>query len=206
MPACHLTNPGRSDRNDRFEFLGHPLLNSPNPSPSQDITTTTTNTNTTIPAALSHPPTHYLDWLDYSLPPTSSHTRILNLTYEAFQTASELYSSPPLQTQNTLNRLRALVSQIDPNAPGSHALVWVCFLAAAASTDFSDRSFFTARMGGVYAKTRFRNITVGIDSLPRIWDAQAGARAGEMENDKMSWCNWWNGSGDLGRLASSLVM
>lgn len=75
-----------------------------------------------------------------------------------------------------LEDLKQLVSQIEPDQMGSHALVWVCFIAAADSTDPEHRKFFVDRMNKVFAKTKFQNIAAGMQSLPAIWSQRGSMR------------------------------
>lgn len=89
-----------------------------------------------------------------------------------------------------LEDLRHIVSQVHPDEPGSHALVWVCFIAAADSTDPEQRQYFMDRMNRIFAKTRFENIRTAVRSLPGIWRQQDSGR-------------WTK---DLIRLAPTLVM
>lgn len=147
--------------------------------------------------ALRLPPDHYLDWTHYDLPPDSEHHRILQVSRQAFTTASQIYMGRATSSGNQnqwelLEGLKQLVSQIDPDVQGSHALVWVCFIGAADSTDPEHRRFFTERMNGVFGKTRFRNITAGLGSLPAIWN--------QSQQGSGRWTQ------NLTRLAPTLVM
>lgn len=146
----------------RFKLLGRPMLGE-----TQGI------------HALQLPIERYLDWTVYDLPPESKHHRVLALSRLAFMKASQIYLGRAMVNQDQwglLESLKQVVSQIDPDEPGSHALVWVCFIAAADSTDPEHREFFTDRMNKVYAKTQFRNISAAIESLPGIWSAQGSGR------------------------------
>ncbi|KAF9637003.1 hypothetical protein BFW01_g7899 [Lasiodiplodia theobromae] len=134
-----------------FEFLAQPLLG-----------------ETSVIAD----PLQYLDWLAYELPSGSEEEATISVTREAFLEASKLYfnrTRSEEDLQESLRNLKALLSKIPHDAPGAHALVWVCFLGAVESTDEESRSVFTERMARVYAKTGFRNIPAAIQSLGRIW-------------------------------------
>lgn len=139
----------------RFEFLGQPLLGE-----AQGIN------------ALRLPLENYLDWICYDLPMDSEDSKLLLRLRMAFIKASHIYlgraSSDEDQWQLVEN-LKQLVSQIDPERVGAHALVWVCFIGAADSTDPEHRKFFTSRLQQVFVKTRFNNITSALNSLPGIW-------------------------------------
>ena len=78
--------------------------------------------------------------------------------------------------QNSIEQLIGLVEQISPTARGAHALVWVCFVAGAASTDLAQRELFVHRMEQVYARTQFRNIPTAVQSLRNIWLRGDGKR------------------------------
>ncbi|KAG2420475.1 hypothetical protein HFD88_000087 [Aspergillus terreus] len=115
-----------------FKLLGRPMLGE-----TQGI------------HALQLPIERYLDWTVYDLPPESKHHRVLALSRLAFMKASQIYLGRAMVNQDQwglLESLKQVVSQIDPDEPGSHALVWVCFIAAADSTDPEHREFFTDRM------------------------------------------------------------
>lgn len=160
----------------RFEFLGQPLLGE-----AHGV------------QALRLPLDHYLDWTYYDLPSDSEHHKLLHLSRMAFIKASQIYLGRVTSTRDQwdlLEDLKQLVSQVDPEQMGSHALVWVCFIAAADSTDPEHRSFFVDRMNKVFKKTKFHNISAGMQSLPAIWSHQASGR-------------WTRG---LAKLAPSLIM
>lgn len=121
---------------------------------------------------MTNPPDHYLDFLSYELPPGSDCDVVISTTRQAFIEASKLYTRRTMtesERRDTLETLRRLVHQVDPEAAGAHALVWVCFLGAAESTDEESRRFFTDRMRHIYSKTGFRNIPAAIESLKKIW-------------------------------------
>lgn len=122
--------------------------------------------------ALRLPLEKYLDWIHYDLPSGSEDSNILLNLRMAFMKASHIYlgrTSSDDDQWELLESLKQLVSQIDPEQVGSHALVWVCFMGAADSTDPEHRQFFMERLKQVFAKTRFHNILSAINSLPTIW-------------------------------------
>lgn len=165
-----------TDIQHRFEFLGLPFLGE-----QQGIN------------VLQLPLEHYLDWTLYDLPPDSEHNHLLHISQLAFKKASEIYLGRATSNQDQwelLEGLKHLVSQVEPDQMGSHALVWVCFIAAADSTDPEHRRFFVDRMNRVFSKTKFQNISAGMQSLPTIWSQQSAIR-------------WTQ---NLTQLASSLVM
>ncbi|KXJ85722.1 fungal-specific transcription factor domain-domain-containing protein [Microdochium bolleyi] len=143
----------------------------------------------------------HLDWVTSEIRGCETEgSRALAITEQAFREASELYLSrattghqqeqqqPSGHSSNTgpvatsapaasdsVARLRALVSSLDPAAEGAHALVWPCFVAAAESTELGDRQFFTRRLGQIYAVTKFENVQMAAASLPLIWAMQDSA-------------------------------
>ncbi|KAJ5456916.1 hypothetical protein N7530_012190 [Penicillium desertorum] len=156
--ACHFL----SQQTHMFEFLGQPLLGE-----HQGVN------------VLSFPLEHYLDWTCYDLPPESEHNHMLHLSRMAFIKASQIYLGRVASNDDQwqlLQSLKELVSQIEPNQMGSHALVWVCFIAAADSTDPEHRSFFVDRMNLIFAKVKFHNIPAGVQALPAIWSQQGSSR------------------------------
>lgn len=161
----------------RFEFLGQPLLGE-----QKGVD------------ALTLPLENYLDWTYYDLPPDSEHNVLLNLSRMAFIKASQIYLGRVASDQDqweNLESLKNLVMRINPEQLGSHALVWVCFIAAADSTDPEHRSFFVDRMNKIFAKTKFQNIAAGMQSLPAIWSQRGSGRK-------------WTSS--IGQLAPTLIM
>ncbi|KAJ5049238.1 hypothetical protein NUH16_007755 [Penicillium rubens] len=165
-----------SQQTHMFEFLGQPLLGE-----HQGVD------------VLSLPLERYLDWTCYDLPAESEHNHMIHLSRMAFIKASQIYLGRVASNDHQwqlLESMKELVSQIEPNQMGSHALVWVCFIAAADSTDPEHRSFFVDRMNLIFAKTKFHNIPAGVQALPAIWSEQASSR--------------WTKS--LSRLAPMLIM
>ncbi|KAJ5375253.1 hypothetical protein N7517_007259 [Penicillium concentricum] len=165
-----------SQQTHMFEFLGQPLL-----SENQGVN------------VLSFPLENYLDWTYYDLPSDSEHSDVLHLSRMAFIKASEIYLGRVASDHDQwqlLESLKQLISKIEPNQMGSHAIVWVCFIAAADSTDPEHRIFFVNRMKRIFAKIKFQNISAGIEALPAIWSQQGSSR-------------WTK---NLSRLAPTLIM
>jgi hypothetical protein len=160
----------------RFELLGQPLLGTLRGGESSELSIE-----------------HYLDWTFYDLPSDSEYNDLLCLSRLAFMKAFQIYMGRKNLNGDQwelLESLKQLISQIDPDQMGSHALVWVCFIGAADSTEPEHRRFFTDRMNNIYAKIKFQNIAAGMQSLPGIWRQQGSGRWTE----------------NLARLAPALVM
>lgn len=129
-----------------------------------------------------------MSFLSFShLPENSEDRRIADLIRQCFVSACNIYTRcaanadavsifhDTIQAQS-IYHLIGIISQVSPNDRGAHALVWVCFVAGAASTDQSQRDFFVHRMELVYARTQFRNIPTAIQSLKNIWSRKPGER------------------------------
>lgn len=121
------------------------------------------------------------------LPEASEDRRTADMLRQCFVAACSIYSrcaqnfdamsnSHDAVQAHAIQQLIRVVQKITPHARGAHALVWVCFIAGAASADQSQRRFFVHRMTQVYARTRFRNILVAIQSLEKIWARGRGDR------------------------------
>lgn len=155
----------------RFELLGVPLL-------GEEI-----GVLTMMKASES-----LMGFLSYShLPEDSEDRRITDLIRQCFVSACNIYTrcaasaDEPSNFHNaiqaqSIQQLIGTILQISPDARGAHALVWVCFVAGAASTDQDQRDFFVHRMEQVYAQTQFRNIPTAIESLRNIWSQGHGKR------------------------------
>ncbi|KAJ6028117.1 hypothetical protein N7540_003693 [Penicillium herquei] len=145
-----------------FQYLGQPLLGE-----EKGV------------EALTLPLERYLDWTYYNLPEDSEHNHLLGLSRIAFIKASQIYLGRVGSDRDQfelLESLRKTVVRISPEQSGSHALVWVCFIAAADSTDPEHRQFFMDRMCKIFEQTKFNNIVAGIQSLPTIWSLQGSGR------------------------------
>ena len=124
------------------------------------------------------------------LPENCEDRRIAELIRQCFVSACNIYTRCAASTdsassfgmaldsiqQHSIEQLIGLISQISPSAPGAHALVWVCFVAGAASTDQSQKEFLVHRMEQVYKRTQFRNIPTAVQSLQNIWSRGDGKR------------------------------
>ncbi|KAL6708162.1 hypothetical protein ACN47E_003346 [Coniothyrium glycines] len=128
----------------------------------------------------------WTSFLSYeALPADSTERRVMETVRQCFASACAIYirrasskdfitrpgsllGDDPVQ-QSTVHLLIDRLSNIPPQAPGAHALVWVCFIGAAESNDPIQRQFFVDYMHGIYAKTRFENIPIAVQSLQNIW-------------------------------------
>jgi hypothetical protein len=126
------------------------------------------------------------NWLTAdNFPVESENHRIVDKIRMCFASASDIYLrratsdntesiSPDLSNYvkiqtSAIQHLIERISDISPNTPGSHALVWPCFVAGAEATDPSQRTFLVDYMDRIYARTKFRNIPAAIESLKRLW-------------------------------------
>ncbi|KAF2847288.1 hypothetical protein T440DRAFT_471187 [Plenodomus tracheiphilus IPT5] len=122
-------------------------------------------------------------------PVDSDDGRTMQTIKQCFASASAIYihrATTDLHTSTTNNddtsqqpiiqSLIARLSLISPTSPGAHALVWVCFVAGAETSDPSQRQFFVDYMLAIYERTKFRNIPLGVAGLERIWARRGGKR------------------------------
>jgi hypothetical protein len=126
------------------------------------------------------------DWLSSKLFPAGSESYVIvNKIQWCFDTACTIYfrratsdaittsTSERLQYEDvqksTIQDLIGRISLMPPHSPGAHALVWPCFIAGAESSDPIQRAFFIDYMNSIYARTKFRNIPVAVQSLRNLW-------------------------------------
>lgn len=83
---------------------------------------------------------------------------------------------PHSETTAALEELKDLCLNIQPGQPGHHTLVWAYFIAAAESSTFEHRNFFTLRLQEVYSRTKFHNIPTALAALQELWKVQAERR------------------------------
>jgi hypothetical protein len=133
------------------------------------------------------------EWLTFEqFPEGSENHRIIDQTRLCYAIACDIYmrratsddteTTSPTSFQDcsiehtaTRNLIEQL-SQIPPEAPGAHALVWPCFVGGAEATDPDERTFFVNYMDRVYARTKFRNIPAAVHSLENLWARKGGKR------------------------------
>ncbi|RMD42677.1 hypothetical protein DV735_g2421, partial [Chaetothyriales sp. CBS 134920] len=97
----------------------------------------------------------------------------VNTVIDAARCCLEMFRDRVLcgQDRNTarLEHVKRLVSDIHPSVAGGTSLVWIYFIAAAASTATEDRVFFTSRLMDIYKVTGFANIPAGLSMLDNLW-------------------------------------
>lgn len=120
------------------------------------------------------------NWLPCEeLPPDCQDRRNVVLIRQCFAEACGIYlgrATTDHEQEMAIERLARLLLQIDSDARGAHALVWVCFIAGAETNDQRHRDFFVTRMNETYQRTRFRNIPAAVQSLQRIWKRKSGRK------------------------------
>lgn len=133
------------------------------------------------------------EWLTFEqFPEGSENHRVIDKTRMCYAAACDIYmrratsgdadiTTPTLfqhhSVENTTTHdLMAQLSQISPDAPGAHALVWPCFVGGAESADPDERAFFVKYMNSIYARTKFRNIPVAVKSLKNLWASKGERR------------------------------
>lgn len=98
---------------------------------------------------------------------------------QLFRLAGEIYttraeseiSSRSLEyhMEDRVQQIRTLYEQLDQTAPGSHAVVWPIFVAAAESVSEDHRQYFTAALKRIYSTVGYANISRGFTILPELW-------------------------------------
>ncbi|KAH7074838.1 fungal-specific transcription factor domain-containing protein [Paraphoma chrysanthemicola] len=159
-----------------FELLGLPLL-------GED----------TGVSAIKRSFQSWQDWLTCEqFPADSENHQILDKIRLCFAAACTIYirratsenteSSPAMRSQynqlqaSTIQDLIGRLSNIPPHTHGAHALVWPCFVAGAEASDFDQRAFFVSYMESIYARTKFLNIPVAVQSLKALWASKGDKR------------------------------
>lgn len=128
----------------------------------------------------------YLEFMNYSVPPSSKYFEPLRIIKAAIGIASEIYrrrAESKLTDEESLmllQELRQATEQLPDDADGTHALVWTYFVAAAESCLPEHREYFTGQLQKLYHRTRFRSIPVGVEALPRLWSVSKGRRWTEL--------------------------
>lgn len=116
----------------------------------------------------------YLSFMSYC-PSTPEQQVTLNIITEVMQQACKIFENRASKNTThessiaSVERVRQTVMGMDPEADGSHALVWPFFIAAAESTLPEHREFFAGRLTRLFSNTRFGSIPVAIDTLKYIW-------------------------------------
>ncbi|OAR01206.1 hypothetical protein LLEC1_00164 [Akanthomyces lecanii] len=116
----------------------------------------------------------YLSFMSYC-PSTPEQQVTIKIMTEVMQQACEIFENRASKTMTpelsiaSVERVRQTVTDMDPEADGSHALVWPFFIAAAESALPEHREFFAGRLKQLFSNTRFGSIPVALDTLEYIW-------------------------------------
>lgn len=98
---------------------------------------------------------------------------------EAARCCYEIYTNSSSYSRHEIlskiSYIRQLVSEYDPSTFGGTSLVWVYFIAAAASDTLENRLFFSNRLRDIYDVTRFANIPAGVSMLDDLWQSYPGS-------------------------------
>ncbi|PSN59956.1 hypothetical protein BS50DRAFT_640399 [Corynespora cassiicola Philippines] len=121
----------------------------------------------------------WTEWLSREYSHVDTEDRcVVSMIGQCFISACQIYVRrakapddhlPFLDPSHLVLQIMSCVSQIPPTTNGAHALVWACFIAGAEATDPLQRAFFADYMNAIYARTKFRNIPIAVESLRRIW-------------------------------------
>ena len=71
-------------------------------------------------------------------------------------------------TTAQVEQLRQQLIVLHPALPGSHALVWICFVGCAESVRDDHRMFFYERLRDMWLTTRYDNIKVAMETLQEL--------------------------------------
>lgn len=117
-----------------------------------------------------------------SIPPLIEESEVyptIVMIKDATRQACQIYRN---RVQNTVTsdgsissveNLRQILANIEPEAEGRHALVWTCFVAAAESVLPEHREFFYGRLKDLYQCTRFGSIPIALETLKHIWETDS---------------------------------
>ncbi|KAF3070915.1 hypothetical protein GL218_00416 [Daldinia childiae] len=100
------------------------------------------------------------------------YEQLFRLGGEIYTMRAELKTcslSPEYYMEDRVQQIRTLYEQLDPTAPGSHAVVWPIFVAAAESVSEDHRQYFTAALKRIYSIAGYANISRGFTILPELW-------------------------------------
>ena len=126
-------------------------------------------------------PDHHFDFINTAATLYPDHERHINRFRDAYHQAYQItvirasQNLPPQSTTSRVEKLRKLCMQIDQVEEAHHILVWVYFIAAAESSTNQHRTFFVDHLYMVHRKTKFRNILIAVDALPKLWELQGGS-------------------------------
>lgn len=102
------------------------------------------------------------------------HRHIVDVVVKATRLCFEIYRDrlhgKTASNNLTLEHLKTLVLNIQPNSAGGHSLVWHYFIAAADSDLQEQRAFFTDRLIDIYNATGCANISEGLKMLKHLWE------------------------------------
>ncbi|RFU73498.1 hypothetical protein TARUN_8751 [Trichoderma arundinaceum] len=110
-------------------------------------------------------------------------TRIFKSISEAIKYACYIYyyhimnDTLPPDLEDVLNKLKDTSRHIPPYAPGENSLAWVYFIAAAESSNPTERIYFTKRLMGIFERGSFSNPTPAFVMLHHIWNCHDFGRS-----------------------------
>ncbi|OAA52129.1 Fungal transcriptional regulatory protein [Cordyceps fumosorosea ARSEF 2679] len=145
----------------RFEVFGTPLSH---PEKALDI--------------LRRRSTDHLAFMSYC-PYTPEQRAFADTITEVMKQACRIFECRASKTVTpeasiaSVERMRQIVTGMDLERDGSHALVWPFFVAAAESTLPAHREFFASRLERLFSNTRFGSIPVALNTLRYIWSKSA---------------------------------
>ncbi|KAF4972761.1 hypothetical protein FSARC_731 [Fusarium sarcochroum] len=88
---------------------------------------------------------------------------------------SRAQSTPQVRARRVIESIRRVQHFVDTfeafpeNAPGKQVLVWACFVAASDCRLADHKEWFSNFFLSNYARSGFKNLTLGLDALRKVW-------------------------------------
>ncbi|OTA53463.1 hypothetical protein K449DRAFT_390307 [Hypoxylon sp. EC38] len=102
--------------------------------------------------------------------------RLANEIYTIRAESTNLPENQEHGVKERLDRIKDLCEELGPTAPGTHAIAWPVFVAAAESCSDDHRSYFATTLRRFWERTGYANLSRGVGVLPELW-AQRGRRS-----------------------------
>ncbi|KAH7154665.1 hypothetical protein DER46DRAFT_628499 [Fusarium sp. MPI-SDFR-AT-0072] len=93
-------------------------------------------------------------------------------------------STPQIRARRVIESIRRVQRFIDTfealpeNGPGKQVLIWACFIAALDCRLADHKEFFSEFFLKNYARSGFKNLTLGLDALHKLWALESEDRWG----------------------------
>ncbi|RKL31667.1 hypothetical protein BFJ70_g9459 [Fusarium oxysporum] len=124
--------------------------------------------------------------LNHCVQNNPQHSKSLELVPGLVRQACEIYLNqvafdshtpvtPQVRARRVVESIRRVQRFIDTfesfpeNAPGKQVLIWACFVAASDCRLAEHKEFFSNFFLDNYARSKFKNLTMGLGTLRKIW-------------------------------------